>query len=177
MSNESRNSGQDTGGMNERLWDFMDGRSNPSEQKLIEELLQQNQAWKARYQELLELNKMMQSGELESPSLRFTKNVMEKIARHHIAPATKSYINKKIIWGLAIFFITLFVGFLVYGIGQINWNDTTGNSFGEKIANININRFFSNTWVNVFMMINIMLGLFLLDNYLSNKRKVYRKEA
>jgi len=37
--------------------------------------------------------------------------------------------------------------------------------------------FFNNTWVNVFMMINVVLGLFLVDNYFSNKRKGFRKEA
>ncbi|HSU27465.1 MAG TPA: hypothetical protein VLJ68_03730 [Chitinophagaceae bacterium] len=176
MANESRNSGNDTGGMNDRLWEYIDGNGNAPERSAIEELLQSNAEWKSRYHELLELNKLMQSGELEAPSLRFTKNVMEKIVMHHIAPATKSYINKKVIWGLGIFFITLFVGFLVYGLGQIDWNDTSGNNFGEKLTNINVNKFFSNTWVNVFMMINVMLGLFLLDNYFSNKRKAFRNE-
>jgi hypothetical protein len=40
----------------------------------------------------------------------------------------KNYINKKIIWGITIFFLTTIVGFLVYGFGQINWSSGTGQS-------------------------------------------------
>ncbi len=36
---------------------------------------------------------------------------------------------------------------------------------------------FNNDLINVFMMINVLLGLVLLDNYLSNKRNKFRKEA
>jgi hypothetical protein len=36
---------------------------------------------------------------------------------------------------------------------------------------------FNNTFVNAFMMANVLLGLMLLDRYLSNKRKQFQQEA
>jgi len=42
---------------------------------------------------------------------------------------------------------------------------------------VDYSKIFSNTLVNVFMMINVILGLFLLDRYLANKRKQFREEA
>ena len=99
--------------------------------------------------------------------MRFTKNVMEEISRLHIAPATRTYINKRIIWGLGIFFITMVLGFLVYGFGQVNWSTGNSSAFGEKISNVDYSK---------FMMVNVVLGLFLLDVYLSSRRKQYRKE-
>ncbi len=164
-------------GIEERLWSFIDGTASAEERTVIEGLLQKDAAWKAKYSELLELNKLLQASELEAPSLRFTKNVMEEIAKLHIAPATKSYINKKIIMGLGIFFITMIVGFLVYGFGQVNWSSGESSNIAEKIGNIDYSKFFNNTWVNAFMMVNVVLGLVLLDVYLSNKRKEYRKKA
>jgi hypothetical protein len=163
----------------ERLWDYIDGLSSPGEKSVVEQLLQTDAEWKDKYGELLQVNQLLLSSELESPSLRFTKNVMEEIAKLHIAPATKSYINKKIIWSIGFFFITIIIGFIVYGVGQTDWKTTTGESstITEKLSKIDLSNFFSNTWVNVFMMINVILGLFLLDNYFSNKRKQYRKEA
>ncbi len=161
----------------ERLWNYIDGNSSAAERSVIESLLQNDAAWKAKYSELLELNKLLRSSELEAPSMRFTKNVMEEIARLHITPATKSYINKKIITGLAVFFITMIVGFLVYGFGQVDWTTGQSSNIAQKIGRIDYSKFFSNTWVNIFMMINVLLGLVLLDVYLSNKRKEYRKEA
>jgi hypothetical protein len=160
----------------ERLWNYIDGTSAAAERPVIEQLIQSNAGWKAKYHELLEVNKLLQSSELEEPSMRFGKNVMEEISRLHIAPATKTYINKRVIWGIGIFFITLVVGFLIYGFGQVNWSEPGNSTISENLNKINFNKFFSNTYVNVFMMINVVLGLFLLDRYLANKRKKFREE-
>jgi hypothetical protein len=163
----------------ERLWEYIDGLSSAEERSVIEQLLQTDAAWKEKYGELLEVSELLHSSELESPSLRFTKNVMEEITKLHIAPATKTYINKKIIWSIGFFFIVTIIGFLAYGVGQTNWTSPDGESASviDKLGKIEVGQFFNNTWVNVFMMINLILGLFLLDNYFTNKRKQYRKEA
>jgi hypothetical protein len=163
--------------MEERLWDYIDGTAAPAERLVIEELLQTQADWKEKYGELMELNAMLHSTELDAPSLRFTKNVMEDIHRIHIAPATKTYINKKIIWGIGFFFITLLTGVLVYGFSQMDWTSSGNSSFTSQLSKIDTSKFFNNDLINAFMMINVLLGLLLLDNYFSNKRKSFRKEA
>jgi magnesium-transporting ATPase (P-type) len=160
----------------ERLWDYIDGTASTEERSVIEKLLQNNMEWKNKYRELLETHQLLQSSELDTPSLRFTKNVMEEIAKYHIAPATKTYINKRIIWGIGLFFITIIIGFLVYGFGQIDWTTKGDNNLPIDLSKVDISKFFNNTYVNIFMMINVVLGLFLLDNYFSNKRKAFRKK-
>lgn len=175
MNKEFNNSPSGNAGMDERLWNFIDGVIPANERSVIEKLLETDAAWKAKYHELLEVNELLKSSELDAPSLRFSKNVLEEIARLHVAPATKSYINKKIIWGLGFFFIALFVGFLIYGFAQIDLNAGEQTQLSKSISKFDLSKFFSNTWVNVFMMINVVLGLFLLDNYLGNKRKDFRK--
>ena len=160
----------------ERLWNYIDGTGAVAERSAIEQLLQSNTAWKTKYHELLEINELLHSSDLEVPSMRFTKNVMEEIAKLHIAPATKTYINKKIIWGLGIFFITMVIGFLIYGFGQIDWTAKGNTTVSDYLSKVDYNKFFNNTYMNVFMMINVVLGLFLLDRYLANKRKKFREE-
>jgi hypothetical protein len=162
--------------MEERLWNFIDGTINAGDKPVIEQLVQSDAEWKAKYNELLEVHDLLRSSELEAPSLRFSKNVMEKIAKLHIAPATKSYINKKIIWGIGFFFIAMFAGFLVYGFGQMGFTGGEETTLSKNLSKVDFSKFFSNTWVNVFIMINVVLGLFLLDNYLTNKRKEFRKQ-
>ncbi len=159
----------------ERLWDYIDGLASADEKTFIEQRIASDAEWKAQYQSLLEAHRLMQEAELEQPSMRFTKNVMEEIARLHIAPATKTYINKRIIWGIALFFITLFVGFLAYGFGQMEWRSSGNDLVLKSVSQFDISKFFSNTWVNAFMMVNVVIGLFLLDNYLNSKRKKFRK--
>src|SRR5687767_9400048 len=174
MNDKNKKSSSD---MDERIWDYIDGLGPADERSAIEELLQSNMEWKRKYQELLETHQLMKATDLESPSMRFGKNVMEEISRLHIAPATRTYINKKIIWGIGFFFITLFIGFLVYGFGQISWNTEGNSTISENLGKVKLDNFFSNTWVNVFMMINVVLGLFLLDHYLTSKKKEFRKNS
>lgn len=177
MKENNINSPLGAGGIEERLWNFIDGTIAADERTVIEKLIENDAAWKAKYQELLEVNQLIRSSELEAPSLRFTKNVMEEITKLHVAPATKEYINKKIVWGIGFFFIALFVGFLIYGFAQMNLSDDQETQLSKEFNKFDISKFFNNTWINIFMMINVVLGLFLLDNYLTNKRNKFRKAS
>ncbi len=160
--------------MESRLWDFIDGHSDAEEKLFIENLIATNAEWKSKYQELLDVHQLVNTHiELDEPSMRFTRNVMEEIGRFHIAPAAKSYINKKVIWGIAVFFFTMIFGFLIYGFGQVSWSDSTSQSLipYDKLTSIDYSKFFNNTYTNIFLMVNIVLGLVLLDMYLGKKKK------
>ncbi|MET0464336.1 MAG: hypothetical protein ABW007_14320 [Chitinophagaceae bacterium] len=164
--------------MEERLWEYIDGMSTPEEKTVIDQLIEANAEWRAKYGELLEAHQLLFSSELEEPSMRFTKNVMEEIAVLQIAPAAKSYINKKIIWGIAIFFISMIAGFLIYGIGQVKWSSgSDGTKIPVDFSKIDLSPMFNNTYINLFMMLNVVLGLFLFDRYLASKRSERHKEA
>jgi magnesium-transporting ATPase (P-type) len=176
MKSFENNSPLEDGGIEQQLWEYIDGISTDSEKSAIEKMLDSNLEWKNKYNELLQVNQLLKSSELEQPSLRFTKNVMDNIAKYHIAPVTKQYINNRIVWGIGIFFLTMIIGFIVYGFGQVNWTSgqTGTNSLGVDTSKIDFSKIFSNTYVNVFMMINIVIGLALLDRVLANKRKQFR---
>jgi hypothetical protein len=168
----------DNQNMTDRLWNFIDGTVTKEEHDLISALVRENMAWKEEYEQLLSVNELLKSSELEEPGMRFTKNVMEEIARMRIAPAAKTYINKRIIWGLGIFFITMVVGFLVYGFGQMDWTAAASdNSMLQNLPRFDVSKFFNNAWVNAFMMVNVVLGLVILDHYLTRKKNEFRKEA
>jgi hypothetical protein len=155
-----------------RLWDFIDGLATPDEKSAIEKLIQTNHEWQLKYKEMLGIHQMMFSSELEEPSLRFTKNVMEEITKYQIAPATKSYINKKIVWGIGGFFILMFFGFLVYGMKQMTWSDSGSSTLFSQmnLKKLDWSKFFNNTYMTIFMLINVVLGLVLLDMYLERKK-------
>jgi hypothetical protein len=165
--------------IDDRLWNYIDGLTEGEEKSSIEQLLKNNLEWQRKYKELLEIHQLLHSSELEEPSMRFTRNVMEEIAKFHIAPATKSYINKRIVYSIGAFFILMIIGFLIYGFGQIDWSvsDTVNNPAQQYIDRIDFSKFFNNSYVNIFMMVNIVLGLGLLDWYLSNKKKEMRRRV
>jgi hypothetical protein len=163
----------------ERLWDYIDGIAGPDEKSAIEQLIDSHIEWRNKYHELLEVHQLMSNNlELDEPSMRFTQNVMEDIAKYHIAPAAQSYINKRIIWGIAAFFILTIVGFLIYGLGQINWS-SSGSGSGSlpfnidpsRISSINFSKIFNSTYTSIFIMVNAVLGLVLMDMYLNKKKR------
>lgn len=165
--------------MEDSLWNYIDGSGNAADRAFIEQLIATQQAWRNKYHELLDVHQLLQGSlELEEPSMRFSQNVMEEIARHQIAPATKTYINKKIIYGIGIFFLAMIAGMIIYGLGQVNWSDSSGGVTNDLLTKYNpgkigIGKFFNNTYTTIFMMVNVVMGLMLLDMWLGKKRKQF----
>jgi hypothetical protein len=161
--------------MEKLIWEYIDGRCDPAGKELVNRQLEEDPAWRIKLNELMNIHEILQKEELEMPSLRFTKTVMEEIARVHVAPATKNYINKNIIRGISAFFLAMIGGLLVYIIGQTHWNaNSTSNLIPEYSLDankLNWSKLLNNTYVNIFVGINIMLALILVDKYLRGKKK------
>jgi hypothetical protein len=157
----------------ESLWNYIDGTMSNEELEFVEELIRTNHEWRMKYAELMDVHQLMQdNADLDQPSMRFTQNVMEEISRLYITPATRNYINKNVIWGIGIFFLTTIFGLLIYGLGQIDWSQpSTGAVPDMPMPEVDWSRMFSGTYVNVFIMVNIILGLMLLDMYLTKKKQ------
>jgi len=172
--------------MEERLWDYIDGLSSPAEKSAIETLIAENIEWQRQYKELLNIHQMMQETELDAPSMRFSKNVMEEIARLQVAPATKTYINKNIIRSIGAFFLTMIAGFLVYCLGQFKWSTPTPGSSSSflprydldldtKMRAFNWGKIFTSGYTTVFMLVLVILGLVMLDMFLQRKKQQHRE--
>jgi hypothetical protein len=167
--------------MEDRLWDYIDGISSPAERSAVETLIEANQQWRRKYRELLDVHQLLAGSELEEPSMRFSKNVMEEIGRHHVAPATTTYVNKNIIRSIGAFFLSMIAGLLIYCFARIKW---TGGSSSNLISSYNISleknspleklnweKLFNSSYVTAFMLIAVVSGLVLLDLYLQRKKQ------
>lgn len=161
----------------EKLWNYIDGSASAEEKSFVDELLATNAEWRTKYAELVDIHQLMKDHiELEEPSMRFTQNVMEEISRLYITPAASSYINKNIIRGIGLFFITMIIGLLVYGFGMIDWGEPSNAPIPDyNITGFDWSKLFNSTYMNVFIMVNIVLGLMLLDMYLTKIKKAASK--
>ncbi len=90
--------------MEKHIWEYIDGLSDATTKADILKRISEDPVWHSRYSELMNIHEMLKKEDLEMPSLRFTKNIMEEIAHLHVAPATKNYINKNVIRGFYGFF-------------------------------------------------------------------------
>jgi hypothetical protein len=160
--------------MEKLIWEFIDGRISPVEKERITRHLAEDPDWQIKYEELKRIHVLLQKEELEMPSLRFTKNVMEEIAQFHVAPATKNYINKNVIRGITAFFLIMIGGLFVYFIGQLHWvNNPTGSllpAYYLDANKLNWGKLLNNTYVNIFIGINVILGLILIDKFMQGKK-------
>jgi hypothetical protein len=60
----------------------------------------------------------------------------------------------------------------------VNWSTDAGESRRiVDVTNVDYSKFFNNTYVNIFMGINVVLGLMLLDRFLASKKKQIQKVA
>lgn len=159
----------------EKLWEYIDGLSTAEEKASIQRLLQSDSEWKGKYNELLELNRMLNTSELEQPSMRFTQNVMEEIVKHHIAPATRTYINKKLVYGIGGFLITMLAGLIIYFIAQVqNQQGSSSSALAQDLGRTNWGDLLNSTYTNIFLLANLVLGLMLLDRYLNFKKEKFK---
>src|ERR1700722_803894 len=149
--------------MDERLWDFIDGLSSPAEKSAVEALIAANAEWKRKYKELLDIHQLATGSGLDEPSMRFTRNVMEEIARYQVAPATKTYINKNVIRGIGAFFLTMIAGFFVYFLREFKWTGGGSNasnlvpSYNLGLEKFNYEKVFSSTPITLFMLVMVIL--------------------
>lgn len=163
--------------MEEQIWNYIDGTAGEKEVSFIERMIATDMEWQKKYKELLEVNQLLKTDlELEQPSLRFSKNVMEQISSLQPARATVKYINKNIIRSIAAFFILTITGLLVYSLTQMSWTSGSTVSLPFDVQSLNLDKFdfsrlMSSTWINIVLMINVVLGLMLLDSYLRRKKK------
>ena len=154
----------------EKLWNFIDGTCTPAEREAIELQIAQDAAFAAKYHELFALNSEFAMMELDEPPMAFTYNVMESIRKEHAAVPLKASINNNIIRGIGLFFVLMISAMLIFAISQMRFSGGTSNSMAIKFSLPNFSSLFSGPVMQVFWFLDIVLGLYLFDNYLRKKR-------
>lgn len=168
---------QNEDNINLRLWQYIDGTCSAAEKAAVEQLIATDNLWKENYTALVQVQQLLQQSSLDAPSLRFTKNVMESITKESIAPATKIYINNNIIKGLAAVFIGIVSVFVIYAFLQVKFDfEPASNKALIPEHNFDYSILFNNYWVNAVLALNMILGLFLLDQYLTTKKRKMRQQ-
>jgi hypothetical protein len=155
----------------EILWNYIDGHCTADEQKTISALIAHDEDYKHKYQELLTLNKEFSAMELDEPPMAFTYNVLEAIRTEQAQKPLKAAINKRIIWGISTFFILTISALLIYALASINWS---ADAVSVKVPNGLKMPDITKPVMEGFLFFDVILGLFLFDAYLNNKKSPNR---
>jgi len=158
--------------MEEKLWNYIDGNCSADEQTAIARLIEQDEVYNAKYNELLQLHNEFAVMELEEPPMAFTYNVMENIRAQHAQQPLKAAIDKRIILGISAFFIITIVALLIFSLSTVNWSAGTQIKMPQQLSTGHIKSYFTGPVIKGFLFFDVIMGLFLLDNYLRRKNAV-----
>jgi hypothetical protein len=154
----------------EILWNYIDGNCTADEQKVIQTLIAEDESYRLKYQELLNLNNDFAAMDMDEPSMAFTYNVMEAVRTEHAKVPLKAAVNKRIIWGIAIFFTVTLLGLLVFTFVSIKWtSQTLPVNMTASFKTPDFNFLKAKPLVEGFLFFDVILGLYLLDGYFRKK--------
>ncbi|GGH10798.1 hypothetical protein [Mucilaginibacter phyllosphaerae] len=154
-----------------KLWNYIDGTLPAAEQQAIALLIEQDEMYRSKYNELLQFNQEFANMDLDEPAMAFTYKVMETIRTENAMKPLKAAIDKRIIMAITGFFVLTIAALLIYALSSVNW--AAGNSFEMPQQLItgatDANHYFKGPVVKAFLFFDLVMGLFLLDNYLRRK--------
>ena len=155
----------------EKLWNYIDGSCTPAEQEAIRLLIEQDEMYRLKYRELLALNSEFAAMEMDEPPMAFTYNVMEGIRKEQALKPLKAAINKRIVRGIGLLFIIMLSAILLFVFSQVKLNANEISSAASiKFHLPNLSPYFTGPVMQVFLFFDIVLALYLVDNYLRKKR-------
>ena len=154
-----------------QLWAYIDGLCNDDDKVYVENKIATDQQWKIQYQQLITLHTAITANDLEQPSMRFSKNVMDIIEQDAIFPAKRQYLNPFIIRGIFAFFILSLISFLTYSLFTADWkHSNSGVANTTSLSQFSFGKLFNNEFFNLLIWINVVIGLLLVDTLLRRKR-------
>jgi len=156
--------------MEEKLWNYIDGNCTEEEKKAIDVLIAQDEVYRRKYKELLALNQEFSKMELDEPPMAFTYNVMEAIRAEHAQRPLNARIDKRIIKGIAGFFIVSIALLLIYVLSTVHLTPVNiSGHLPDSLRLPDIKNYLSKPVLEGFLFFDLVLGLFLFDAYLRKK--------
>ena len=153
----------------EKLWNYIDGSCPPEEQEAIRRLIEQDEVYRRKYDELLALNAEFAAMELDEPPMAFTYNVMEGIRNENALNPLKARVDKRIIRGIGLFFVISISAMLIFALANIHWSAATGAG-AVKFQLPNLTHYLTGPAMQIFLFFDVVLALYLGDSYLRKKR-------
>jgi len=149
----------------EQLWNYIDGICTAEEKIEIEKKIAVNIQYHTTYQELLAVHNELNKIDFEEPSMSFTRNVMEKVNLELKPVALKTKIDNRIIYSIGAFFALSILGIFIYALA------TSSANFDFKMPTINFDagKYINATTIQIFVLVDVALGLLYLDSFLRKK--------
>ena len=154
----------------QQIWDYLDGICSEHERKKIALLIETDPEYRVVYADLKNLHRDLGQMELDEPSMSFTRNVMDQVTPLPVPGSIRSLIDKRIIYGIAGFFLLSIVLLLTLVFSQIDWSQQASAALPEfKMPQVNYRSLMDSTYLRMFFFADLILGLYILDSVMRKK--------
>lgn len=148
----------------EQIWDYIDGNSSTAERSETERRITSEEEYRLVYQELLTLQQQLEQINTDEPSMSFNRNVMNLVSLEKAPVSLKTKTDKRIILGIASFFMLAIASILAYAIANSAF---TASKFS---INIDFSRYITPTLIRTFVFADLVLLMLYADSLLRRKR-------
>ena len=157
----------------EHIWDILDGEASPEMIVQHEAQLLDDDEYRTAFVQCVQLHRQLLSLPLESPSMRFTENLLERLTpERQIAPK-----KDRLPWiFLSIFsMISVFFAAFMFLMGNKPTTTPENSATTEGVISFLLNPIF----IQTFVLLNIVLFFAVLDKkvltpYFDNRAKLKR---
>lgn len=160
-----------------KIWEYIDNTCSLDERKQIQQNIESENEWKEIFENISKIHNELQKLTPEEPSLRFTQNVMDEVIQLKPYSIYSFYMNKYFLRGISLFFIIAISTLLIYSLTLVQWKLDSSSTSKFTIPNIDWGNYFTfninTSFIKLFFAVDIILGLFFLDNWLRKKKVKY----
>ena len=159
----------------EQLWDYIDGNCTAVESEEIKAKIATNLQYSKIYKELIAVHKELGQLDFEEPSMSFTRNVMEKVELELPPVALKTKVDQRIVYFIASFFVLSILGIFGYAISKSNLNFTF--ELPKIDFTLGLTKVFNPITLQIFIIVDVFLGLVYLDSFLRKRKGLKQNEG
>ncbi|MXV14857.1 anti-sigma factor family protein [Hufsiella ginkgonis] len=154
----------------QQVWDYLDGTLPPGEQEMMRRLIAEDPEYAALFKEFSALNDTLNGMEADEPSMSFTRHVMEQVSLAPAPGTVRSLVDKRIIYGIAAFFMLTMAGGLAYVLLNVNWSQGTPASPGTgTLSSVKLSLPQNPVYLQGFALLEVIMGLYFIDTLLRKR--------
>lgn len=153
----------------EQIWDYIDGNCNEQERLVMEARIASDADCNQLYRELSAVNQQLSLMETDEPPMAFNRRVMDSVAVEVAPVSLKTKVDRRIIYGIAAFFVIALSAILIYAVSQGNFR-TASPGIRMPALDIDFSRFLHSTFIRIFLFTDLFIAFLYLDRFLARKK-------
>ncbi|EDM36381.1 hypothetical protein PBAL39_11772 [Pedobacter sp. BAL39] len=152
----------------EEIWDYIDGHGTAAQLQATADKIVTDAAYAAIYHELQSVHQQIAEIDLDTPSMSFSRNVMEQLKSEPAPVRLRTKVDKRIIYSISAFFIASIAFLLADIFGQVK-GSASSFDLNLDLATQGLRQAVSPMVLKVFLFVDVLLAFAYLDTLMKRR--------